>query len=97
MTGYLFSPVRKNVNDYLFITILNADDIGNPENVYFAKALAERGEMPKFGDHLDKEKWFIVETVNRSTGEIRKKVTNKEADRETAVKTLMANKGYTLV
>ena len=90
----MFSPVRENENKYRFITKVDCSNM-SAENIYFAKSVADRGEVPAFGAKINLSEWRIVEIVN-SKGESRMKLTNNLIDIEEAVKRNVKEKGYTL-
>lgn len=78
MVGFAFSPVRQNANNYRFITVVDLSTM-KAENIYFAKSVATRGELPEVGDKVDLATWRLTETKN-SAGELRTKLTNSEGD-----------------
>ena len=85
--GYnMASPVRANTNGYKYITLLDANDPGEPENIYLG---VRYSESVKVGDKLPIRELFVAETLN-ATGESRLKLTNKEGN---ATAKLIAN-GY---
>lgn len=90
MVGFAFSPVRQNANNYRFVTIVDLSTM-KAENIYFAKSVATRGELPEVGEKINLATWRMAETKN-AAGELRMKLTNSEGD---GVATLQA-KGYQL-
>jgi hypothetical protein len=90
MVGYAFSPVRENANNLRFVTMVDLSTM-KAENLYFAKTVAERGEIPEVGAKIDLSGWKLTETKN-AAGELRMKLTNRL---ESGVETLVT-RGYQL-
>ena len=84
--GYdLVSPIRSNVNGYLFVTFLDSKNPDDAENIYLSVKSAERA---KVGENIDR-KWSIVDYVT-DAGVQRIKLTNSGDD----ARATLINRGY---
>ena len=81
----LVSPIRSNVNGYLFVTFIDSEKPDDAENIYLSVKSAERA---KAGDNIDRN-WSVVEYTT-DQGVQRVKLTDSG---ENAKQTLM-NRGY---
>lgn len=69
------SKVRKNSNNYLFVTMANTNT-ADVENIYLGERFAETVNV---GDTLDLKSMYVADTVN-AAGEQRFKVTDKSGE-----------------
>jgi hypothetical protein len=75
--GYnMVSVVRENTNGYAYVTLIDAHDGSNTENLYLGQRYAGTVTI---GDKLPINELFVAETVN-TLGETRLKLTDSNGE-----------------
>lgn len=86
--GYdMVSRVRANVNGYKYVTLIDSQNPGEPENLYLGQRYSETVEV---NDSLPIGELFVSETLN-AAGETRLKLTDKRGDARATLEAM----GYT--